>query len=186
MPKSNFGGSFEEDWATHLEEFEDVCEKFYIEEKDWTNLLRYTLKEDAKKFYKIIKETNRPWTETKNDFGHSYASLSKQEEVSMRRPDLKIVEFKWDGNEDHSELDQLVRRINELLPLEKSKDRDEEEMVRYLCDTAVGTEWGLRPIIRTGDQPSFQSLVNALEDSQCDVEKNKHTIAKDGQSHAPS
>lgn len=66
--KIKFGGSLEEEWETHLEEFEDICEEFDIEERDRTNVLRYTLKEYTKQLYKNINETNPTCTETKYDF----------------------------------------------------------------------------------------------------------------------
>lgn len=104
----------------------------------------------------------------------------------MTLADLKIVEIQLDGSDDQSALKNLARRINEMVPLAKSKERDEEEKERYLRNGVVGTDWGLRAMIRTGEQPSLQSIVNALGDSQRELNKHKNKIAKDVQSHAPS
>lgn len=137
-----FGGLFEEDWITHLDEFEDLCEDFDIAYADRTGFLRYTVKDDAKKFYKGVHERNRSWSEMKSVFGHRYASLSKQEEVFMSLEDLTIGELKRNGCNYHSALETLFPRINELVPLAKAKDREGEAKVRDLRGAVVGTEWG--------------------------------------------
>lgn len=69
----------------------------------------------------------------------------------MRMQGFKSVECQRDGSEDHSELEKLFRRINELTTSAKYKDRGEEAKFRYLRDAVVGKEWGLRAVIRTGD-----------------------------------
>lgn len=42
--KIKIGGSFGEDWASNLENFEDLFDYFGIEEMDRKNFLRYMLK----------------------------------------------------------------------------------------------------------------------------------------------
>lgn len=57
---------------------------------------------------------------------------------------------------------RLIAKINDLAPLECKKNQDEKAMIRFLRETVVGTEWGLRvsswvtrnPLFRTGSKSS--------------------------------
>lgn len=105
------------------------------------------------------------WSVAKTLFGERYSSVSKQEEIYQRLHSLRLEEFLASGAYEYSGLDQIVRRINKLVPMAKPKAQDDEAKVRFLRTAVMGSKFGLRAISRLPPEPSFSRLLNALTTS---------------------
>lgn len=73
-----------------------------------------------------------PWNAIEDSFANRYASTTKQAEISSRQNALKIDDVREEEGHEYETLDQLTKRINQLVPMERTKDRDDEAKVRFL------------------------------------------------------
>lgn len=58
------------------------------------------------------------------------------------------------------ELDILTRRINQLAPMARINDREDEAKVRFLTKAVIRTPWGLAALQRTHNDPPYQRFIN--------------------------
>lgn len=139
-------------------------------EFDKRHFIRFSLRADARQYYILMLEDDRPWGFIITAFNDKYFSTEKKEEISNQLAHLKIEDCrKGEEVDDHKCLDRLIERINELTPMVRPKYRDEEAKVRILRDANMGTEWGLRASARVTYRKSYQSLIYALYESQRDL-----------------
>lgn len=71
------------------------------------------------------------WEQLVDSFTNSYASKTKQTEISNRLEALKIDDVREDNDDGYAALDLHTKTINQLAPMTKIKDRDDKAKVRF-------------------------------------------------------
>lgn len=92
-------------------------------------------------------------------------TLCTQDQASRnlkQNRDVKARRCQKNGDDDYAALDKITRRLNQLVPMAKQNNRDDETKVRYLTKDVVGTPWGLAALQQTPIKKSYQIFINAL------------------------
>lgn len=89
-------------------------------------------------------------------FTNRYASLTRKTEIGNRLEVIRIEDVREDDEDDHVALDKLTKRINELAPITRARNRDNERKVKFLRKAVSETKWGLHAQQRIQIKPSFQ------------------------------
>lgn len=76
--------------------------------------------------------TELKWRQLCDSFGNRYALMTKQTKISNWLDSLKIKDVKAEGEDNYEAVDKLTARINQLVPMARIKDRDDEAKVRFL------------------------------------------------------
>lgn len=98
-------------------------------------------------------------------FASCYTSLTRKADISSSLEVINIEDVRNDDEDDYATLERPTKRVNELAPMARVKDKDNEAKVRLLTKAVSGTRWGLHAQQRVPVEPSFQSLTNALYES---------------------
>lgn len=78
-------------------------------------------------------------------FANCYASITNLMEISNRLEAIRIDDDRENDEDDCAALERLTKRIKQLPPTTRIKDRHDEAKVRFLSKTVAGTRWGLHP-----------------------------------------
>ena len=90
--KERFAGSFKDDWQSHIEDFNDICNSYEIPSIDRVTLLKHTIKNEARAFYNAhIRGRNTSWESFLRLFSDEFAHLSKKAVFSE---ELQTISFR--------------------------------------------------------------------------------------------
>lgn len=142
-----FCGTFELNWH---------CNHWADPDTDRVVFFRYFLvhNSDVPHYYDGIinaaKETSTPmrWSYLCELFAARYSSFSKQTAISNRLESLRLNDVREAGDDNYAALDKPTTMINQLCPMARVKDRDDEAKVRFLSRAVIGTAWGLSALQR--------------------------------------
>lgn len=101
------------------------------------------------------------WKQLEEAFSRRYASVTKQTEISSRLESLTTEEVGGEDEDKHKALEKLTQMRNELAPIARPKDRDDDIKVGFLTKAVQGVEWGLNAQQWIPPEPTFQRLINA-------------------------
>lgn len=71
-----------------------------------------------------------------------------------------MEDVREEDDDEYAALDRLTTRIDQLTPMARPKDRDDEAKVRFLSSAVNGTAWGLSALQRLPAERSYQRLIN--------------------------
>lgn len=98
----------------------------------------------------------------KKGFLKKIASITIQTEIGSRLEALTVKEIKDDYDDEYKALDNRTIMINQLAPLARPDDCDDEASVIFLTKAVEGTEWGLNVQHEIQPEPTLSKLMDAL------------------------
>lgn len=149
--KRTFPGSFESNWFINLDDYEEICANWDMHDEDKVSFFGFSLanEADARHFHDAVVFRSKQnqsiikWKSIVEGFESKSASKTKKAEINSRLKTVTIDDFKQDEEDEYDALYRLTKRINQLAPIVRQEDRDDDSKTRFLTKAVAGTEWGL-------------------------------------------
>lgn len=139
--KNHYHGSIREDCIEHRKDFLELLEYPYVTDDNRLSLFRHTQKRNTLSRYRSLIRDGNKWNEVDESFMKFFLTKARRERNSSRLECLKFKDFRTAEKDSDEALLDLVRRIEDLVPLSAVRDNDEMVKLNYLLRATKTFEW---------------------------------------------
>lgn len=172
--KQRFEGSFQDDWTSHIEDFNDLCDSYQVTEDERVRLLKVTISGEARVFYNShVRGRNISWRNCMHLFGDEFAHYAKKAVFSEELQSLSFQTFVQDKRPLDESLELLSSKIHQISALAEDQDNTDAARTRALKRAVTGESFCIMALSRLRPGYSFSELKKALYQSIVDMRDNQ-------------